>query len=127
MAMTIAGNRTATPRCQPGGNHDLGRLVPIKRTFAAPFVGGKSGEEQMDEYVLVAIDDVRAFVGSTSTRVPGVMVDAVVSELNARLDLVGYHPETTVLNASTVPKWIAMRVSELGAGEYDKILRANVG
>jgi hypothetical protein len=81
----------------------------------------------MDEYVLVALADVTDFVQNTSTRVPGVRVDAVASELNARLDLVGYHPETTVLNASTVPQWIAMRVSELGEGEYDKILQANVG
>ena len=82
----------------------------------------------MDEYVNVTLADVMYFVESTSTHVPGVLVDAVVSELNARLDLVGYHPETTVLNASTVPQWIAMRVEdELGEDEYDRILRANVG
>jgi hypothetical protein len=82
----------------------------------------------MNEYVNLTLADVMNFVESTSTRVPGLLVDAVVSELNARLDLVGYHAETALLNASTVPQWIAMRVKdELGEDEYDRILRANVG
>ena len=72
--------------------------------------------------------DVWDFVENTSTHVPGVLVDAVVSELNSRLHLVGDHPESTVLTAATVPQWIAMRVGDdLGEAEYDRILRANVG
>jgi hypothetical protein len=75
----------------------------------------------------VTRDDVRDFVESTSTHVPGVLVDAVVSELEAQLHLVGSHPESTVLTAATVPQWIAIRVNdELGQDKYDEILRNNV-
>lgn len=78
--------------------------------------------------IAVTRADVRDFVESTSSHVTGVLVDAVVAELNSRLHLVGDHLETTALNASTVPQWIAMRVrDELGDDEYDKILRGNVG
>ena len=64
--------------------------------------------------------DVREFVENTAT---GVNVDAVVSELNARLHLVGEHPVTTALNASTIQVWIAMRVrDDLGVDAYGKIL-----
>ena len=127
--MTIASNPhlDVVPLPAWPGTTALGRFVTVTRAFTAPSARGKSGEEQMGEYVLVALDDVIDFVESTSTRMPGVLVDAVVSELNARLDLVGYHPEATISNASTVPQWIAMRVSELGEGEYDNILQANVG
>ena len=75
--------------------------------------------------VAVTRADVREFVENTST---GVLVDSVVSELEARLHLVGDHPATTVLTASTVQPWSAIRVQEdLGDDEYGKILRANAG
>lgn len=65
--------------------------------------------------------DVRDFVGATAT---GVKVDAVVSELVARLHLVGEHPMTTALNPTTIQPWIAMRVrDDLGVGAYEEILR----
>jgi hypothetical protein len=80
----------------------------------------------MDNTVRVTFGDVRDFVESNSSHVPGALVDAVASELNARLGLVGDHPTTTVLNAATVPQWIAIRVeNDLGQDLYDKILREN--
>jgi hypothetical protein len=70
--------------------------------------------------------DVADFVESTSTHVPGVLVDAVVNELEALLHLVGSHTESTVLTAATVQQWIAIRVNdELGQDKYDEILRNN--
>jgi hypothetical protein len=76
----------------------------------------------------VTRSDVRDFVENTSTHVPRVLVDAVVSELEARLQLSGNHPTTTVLTAATVPQWIALRVEdELGQAQYDAILRENIG
>jgi hypothetical protein len=54
-----------------------------------------------------------------------VLVDAVVSELNAKLHLVGEHPVTTALDPSTVQPWIALRIrDDLGVDEYGEILRA---
>jgi hypothetical protein len=71
--------------------------------------------------ITITFADVREFVESTAT---GVLVDAVVSVLNARLHLVGEHPVTTTLNASTIQAWIAMRVrDDLGVDAYDEILR----
>ncbi len=65
--------------------------------------------------------DVRDFVEATAT---GVNVDVVVSELDARLHLVGEHPITTALNPTTIHPWIAMRVrDDLGVGAYQDILR----
>lgn len=84
--------------------------------------------EKKNMNIAVPRTDVRDFVESTSAHVPGVLVDAVVAELDARLGLVGDHPETTALNAPTVQQWIEMRVKdELGEDGYDKVLRANVG
>ena len=72
--------------------------------------------------------DVRDFVKKTSGHVPGVLIEAVVSEQNSRLDLVGDHPETTALTAYTVQQWIEIRVfAGVGDDEYDRILRENVG
>jgi len=55
----------------------------------------------------------------------GVIVDAVVAELQARLDLVGEHPETTALNSSNVPAWIEKKIADRLGDEFDKILDAN--
>jgi len=77
--------------------------------------------------VTVTQADVRDFVEKSSADVGGVNVDAVVAELNARLELVGEHPESTVLTAATVQQWIALRVEQdLDEGEYERILRNNV-
>lgn len=72
--------------------------------------------------------DVRDFVEKTSNHVPGVLVDAVVSELHSKLHLLGDHPKTTVLTVATMPQWIAIRIRDgLGEAEYGRILQANVG
>ena len=56
----------------------------------------------------------------------GVLIDAVVAELQARLNLAGEHPETTFLNSGTVQAWIASEIrNRLGDDEFDKILDAN--
>ncbi|WP_409429228.1 hypothetical protein [Mycobacterium sp. SMC-11] len=65
--------------------------------------------------------DVREFVEATAT---GVNIDAVVSELVARLPLVGEHPMTTALNPTTIQAWIAIRGrDDLGVDKYEEILR----
>lgn len=56
----------------------------------------------------------------------GVAVDALVSEIDSELNLVGEHPATSNLNWSTVMVWIAQRIGEeLGAAKFAESLEAN--
>jgi hypothetical protein len=56
----------------------------------------------------------------------GVLVDAVVAELQAKLNLAGEHRETIGLNSSTVSTWIRDQIAtRLGDDEFDRILDAN--
>jgi hypothetical protein len=56
----------------------------------------------------------------------GVAVDAVVSEIDSMLSLIGEHPVTTMLNWSTIMPWIAHQIGqELGATKFEEIFRAN--
>ena len=65
----------------------------------------------MKYQVAVTRADVREFVENTSSG--DVVVDAVVAELDAKLQLVGDHTPTTVLTPSTIQQWIAIRVKEV--------------
>jgi hypothetical protein len=78
--------------------------------------------------VIVTRGDVRDVIEKKSTHVPGVSLQAVASELNARFpNLVGEHNVTTALRSDTVAEWIEMIIDELiGAAAWDEILKANV-
>jgi hypothetical protein len=55
-----------------------------------------------------------------------VAVDAVVSEIDAALHLVGRHPLTTMLSPSTVRIWIAGRLAaDFGRTKFEEILANN--
>ena len=77
--------------------------------------------------VRVTRADVADVVRERSAGVPGVEVDAVVSELVERLpDLVGEHTATTALGANTVPAWIGQQIDdEYTPSAFDAVLKAN--
>jgi hypothetical protein len=77
--------------------------------------------------VNVTRGDLRDVVIVKSKHVPGVLVDAVVNEVNERLHLVGVHNATTALRADTVPQWINQEIDdEYGADGFEKVLKNNV-
>jgi hypothetical protein len=74
--------------------------------------------------VTVTQADVRDVVVERSAHLPNVMVDAVVSELNEKLGLVGEHNMTTALRSDTVKPWIEMQIDgELGDAGFEDILQ----
>lgn len=82
----------------------------------------------MSTTVRIVPADVREVVAALAAYLgyDGVAVDAVVCEIDSRLNLIGEHPATTGLNWSTVMPWIAGRIgADLGAAEFKKILEAN--
>jgi hypothetical protein len=81
----------------------------------------------MSRTVTVVRADVRQVLATLAAfGFDGVAVDAVVSEIDSTLSLIGEHPVTTMLNWSTVMPWIAHQIGqELGATKFEEIFRAN--
>jgi hypothetical protein len=82
----------------------------------------------MSETVQVVRADVQQVVETLAAYFgfDDVAVDAVVSEIDSQLNLIGEHPATPMLNWSTFMPWIALQIGrELGAAKFDEILEAN--
>lgn len=77
--------------------------------------------------VLVTRADLADVVREKAAGATGVDVEAVVSELIARLpDLVGEHTATSALRADTVHAWIELQIDEAYTKpEFDEVLKAN--
>jgi len=77
--------------------------------------------------VLITTADVRDAVESLAKEKgrTGVIVDAVVAELQARLNLVREHPATTALNWSNVLEGLKKEITDRLGDQFDKILDAN--
>ncbi|BBZ44741.1 hypothetical protein [Mycobacterium parmense] len=77
--------------------------------------------------VRVTRADLEDVIREKAAGVSGVDLEAVVSELVARLpDLVDEHTATSALRADTVHAWIEQQIdAECTSAEFDAVLKAN--
>jgi hypothetical protein len=74
--------------------------------------------------IMVTRADVRDVVTHKARGVPSVIIDAVVTELDQQLDLVGEHNMTTALRPDTVEPWIEMQIDgALGDDGFNQIVQ----
>lgn len=74
--------------------------------------------------VTVTRADVRDVVTRKVEGAPGMIVDALVTELDEQLGLVGEHDMTTALRPDTVEPWIEMQIEgALGDDGFNQIVQ----
>lgn len=77
--------------------------------------------------VNVTREDVRDVIVNKAKHTPGVLVDAVLNEVNEKLNLVGVYNATTALRADTVAHWINQKIDdEYGVNGFEHVLKNNV-